>query len=76
MCAALFLLSRMVGQYWSAGKAQQPGAQTATVEIYGMYNGKRVHTTGDMNEYAQYLNRYGKIIFGVNENTAGTETAR
>ncbi len=56
--------------------AQQPGAQTATVEIYGMYNGKRVHTTGDMNEYAQYLNRYGKIIFGVNENTAGTETAR
>jgi hypothetical protein len=29
-----------------------------------------------MNEYAQYLNRYGKIIFGVNENTAGTETAR
>ena len=48
--------------------AQQPGAQTATVEIYGMYGGKRVHTTGDMNEYAQYLNRYGKIIYGINEN--------
>ena len=48
--------------------AQQPGAQTATVEIYGMYGGKRVHTTGDMNEYARYLNRYGKIIYGISEN--------
>ena len=48
--------------------AQQPGAQTATIEIYGMYGGKRVHTTGDMNEYAQYLNRYGKIIYGISEN--------
>lgn len=48
--------------------AQQPGAQTATVEIYGMYNGQRIHTTGDMNEYAQFLNRYGKMIYGVSEN--------
>lgn len=56
--------------------AQQPGAQTATVEIYGMYNGKRVHTTGDMNEYAQYLNRYGKIIFGISDNSANTENNR
>lgn len=48
--------------------AQQPGAQTATIEIYGMYGGKRIHTTGDMNEYAQYLNRYGKIIYGISEN--------
>lgn len=47
--------------------AQQPGAQTATIEIYGTYGGKRIHTTGDMNEYAQFLNRYGKIIFGTSE---------
>ncbi len=47
--------------------AQQPGAQTATVEIYGMYNGEKIHTTGDMNEFAQYLNRYGKMIYGVSE---------
>lgn len=47
--------------------AQQPGAQTATVEIYGMYNGQRIHTTGDMNEYAQFLNRYGKMIYGVSD---------
>lgn len=47
--------------------AQQPGAQTATVEIYGMYNGQKVHTTGDMNEYAQFLNRYGKMVYGVSE---------
>ena len=53
--------------------AQQPGAQTATIEIYGMYNGKRYHTTGDMNEYAQYLNRYGKIIFGITENSENAQ---
>ena len=47
--------------------AQQPGAQTATIEIYGMFNGKRYHTTGDMNEFAKHLNRYGKIIYGINE---------
>lgn len=47
--------------------AQQPGAQTATVEIYGMCNGEMIHTTGDMNEFAQYLNRYGKMIYGVSE---------
>ena len=48
--------------------AQQPGAQTATIEIYGIFEGKRYHTTGDMNEFAKYLNRYGKIIYGINEN--------
>ena len=53
--------------------AQQPGAQTATIEIYGMYGGKRFHTTGDMNEYARYLNRYGKIIYGVSENTENAQ---
>ena len=53
--------------------AQQPGAQTATIEIYGMYNGMRYHTTGDMNDYAQYLNRYGKIIFGINENSENAQ---
>ena len=47
--------------------AQQPGAQTATIEIYGMFNGKRYHTTGDMNEFAKHLNRYGKIVYGINE---------
>ena len=47
--------------------AQQPGAQTATIEIYGTYNGKRYHTTGDMNEFAKHLNRYGKIVYGINE---------
>ena len=46
---------------------QHPGAQTATVEIYGTYNGERIHTTGDMNEYAQYLNRFGKLVYGVTE---------
>ena len=30
--------------------------------------GQRIHTTGDMNEYAQFLNRYGKMIYGVSEN--------
>lgn len=55
--------------------AQQPGAQTATVEIYGMCNGERIHTTGDMNEFARYLNRYGKMIYGVSEDTGnGTNT--
>ena len=53
--------------------AQQPGAQTATIEIYGVFNGQQYHTTGDMNEYAKYLNRYGKMIFGISEtNTSGT----
>ena len=46
---------------------QHPGAQTATIEIYGTYNGQRIHTTGDMNEYAQYLNRFGKLVYGVTE---------
>ena len=53
--------------------AQQPGAQTATIEIYGMYNGQRIHTTGDMNEYAQYLNRFGKMIYGVTEENAAAQ---
>ena len=53
--------------------AQQPGARTATVEIYGMYNGERIHTTGDMNEFAQYLNRYGKMIYGVSEDTGNIQ---
>lgn len=53
--------------------AQQPGAQTATVEIYGTYGGKRFHTTGDMNECAKYLNRYGKIIYGINENNENAQ---
>ncbi|MBO4450636.1 MAG: hypothetical protein J5777_08610 [Clostridiales bacterium] len=53
--------------------AQQPGAQTATIEIYGTYGGKRFHTTGDMNEYAQFLNRYGKIIFGTSENNENAQ---
>lgn len=48
---------------------QHPGAQTATIEIYGMHNGQRIHTTGDMNEYAQYLNRFGKLIYGVTGDT-------
>ena len=47
--------------------AQQPGAQTATIEIYGVYNGKRYHTTGDMKEFAKYLNRYGRIVYGIGE---------
>ena len=55
--------------------AQQPGAQTATIEIYGTYNGQRIHTTGDMNEYAQFLNRYGKMVYGVSEAPAnGSES--
>lgn len=53
--------------------AQQPGAQTATIEIYGMYNGQRIHTTGDMNEYAKFLNRYGKMIFGVTEDNGNVQ---
>ena len=53
--------------------AQQPGAQTATVEIYGTYSGKRYHTTGDMNEYAKFLNRYGKIIYSINEDTENAQ---
>ena len=53
--------------------AQQPGAQTATVEIYGTYGGKRYHTTGDMNEYAKFLNRYGKIIYSINEDTENAQ---
>ena len=54
-------------------QSQQPGAQTATVEIYGTYGGKRFHTTGDMNECAKYLNRYGKIIYGINENNENAQ---
>ena len=53
--------------------AQQPGAQTATIEIYGMYNGQRIHTTGDMNEYAKFLNRYGKMIYGVTEDNGSVQ---
>lgn len=52
---------------------QHPGAQTATIEIYGMYNGQRIHTTGDMNEYAQYLNRFGKLIYGVTEESTADQ---
>lgn len=53
--------------------AQQPGAQTATIEIYGMYNGQMIHTTGDMNEYAKFLNRYGKMIYGVTEDNGNAQ---
>ena len=53
--------------------AQQPGAQTATIEIYGVYDGKVIHTTGDMNEYVKYLNRYGKIIYGVSEDNGNAQ---
>lgn len=52
---------------------QHPGAQTATIEIYGVYNGQRIHTTGDMNEYAQYLNRFGKMIYGVSEDSGNAQ---
>ena len=44
---------------------QEPGAQTATVVIYGEIDGVTCHTTVDMNEYAQYLNRYGKLVLFV-----------
>ncbi len=43
--------------------AQEPGAQTSTVTIYGTVNGTTYHTTTDFNDYSQYLNRYGKQIF-------------
>lgn len=44
---------------------QTPGAQTATAEIYGTINGSPAHTTVDMNLYSEYLNRYGKTVYGV-----------
>ena len=44
---------------------QTPGAETATAEIYGTINGHAAHTTVDLNNYSEYLNRYGKTVYGV-----------
>lgn len=44
---------------------QAPGATTATAEIYGKVNGETAHTTVDLNNFAEYLNRYGRTVYGV-----------
>lgn len=46
--------------------AQVPGAETATAEIYGTKGDEVVHVTVNMYDYAEYLNRYGMIAYGVN----------
>jgi|GEM_PF-659754 len=45
--------------------AQQAGAETATAEVYGLIDGVIYHTTVDMNEFADYLNTYGTLVYGV-----------
>lgn len=44
---------------------QQPGAQTITVEVYGVTGDTTIHTTVDFSQYAQSLNRYGFIVLGI-----------
>ena len=45
--------------------AQESGAGTATVTVYGTADGKVYNTAVNLNDYALYLNRYGKQLFGV-----------
>lgn len=46
--------------------AQKPGAQTVTAEILGITaNGDVVCNTVDMSKYADFLNSFGKIAYGI-----------
>lgn len=45
--------------------AQQPGAGTTTVTVYGTADGKVYNTAVNLNDYALYLNRYGTQLFFV-----------